>query len=137
MSGVFQNIDPPTRSPPGECVPPRLWCGGRTHSPGGEMGVGGGVNILEEARHSSVLYICKYFVIPRMKNHKMNASTKSFNVTEKCFLLGGSAFQPIAVHGSSACRNAAPIGQYRCKRKCYWSGAPTSQLRAVHSPGRQ
>ncbi len=56
MSGVFQNIDPPPpQSPPGEC----LWCGGRTHSLGGE---GVGVNILEDARHSSVLYICKYFV---------------------------------------------------------------------------
>jgi hypothetical protein len=30
----------PTPSPPGECVPLRLWCGGRTHSLGGE-GVGG------------------------------------------------------------------------------------------------
>ncbi len=40
---------------------PRLWCGGRTHSLGGE-GDGGRVNILEDARHSSVLYICKYFV---------------------------------------------------------------------------
>jgi hypothetical protein len=30
----------PTPSPPGECVPARLWCGGRTHSLGGE-GVGG------------------------------------------------------------------------------------------------
>jgi hypothetical protein len=49
MSGVFQNIDPPppTPSPPGECV---------------KRGVGG-VNILEDARHSSVLYIYKYFVI--------------------------------------------------------------------------
>ncbi len=41
MSGVFQNIDPP---------PTRLV----------ERGVG--VNILEDARHCSVLYICKYFV---------------------------------------------------------------------------
>jgi hypothetical protein len=41
MSGVFQNIDPPTLSPPGECVPPRLWCGGKTHSLGGE-GMGRG-----------------------------------------------------------------------------------------------
>jgi hypothetical protein len=40
VSGVFQNIDPPTPSPPVECVPPRLWCGGRTHSLGGER-VGG------------------------------------------------------------------------------------------------
>jgi hypothetical protein len=42
MSGVFQNIDLPPLSPPGECV---------------------GVNILEDARHSSVLYICMYFVV--------------------------------------------------------------------------
>ncbi len=35
MAGVF----PP---PSGECVPPALWCGGRTHSLGGE-GVGGSV----------------------------------------------------------------------------------------------
>jgi hypothetical protein len=54
MSGVFQNIDP---SPPGECVPSRFWCGERTHSLDGEGG--GGANILEDARHSSVLYICK------------------------------------------------------------------------------
>ncbi len=50
-------------SPPGECVPwlpSRLWCGGRTHSLGGER-VGG--NILEDARHYSVLYICKYFMV--------------------------------------------------------------------------
>jgi hypothetical protein len=57
MSGVFQNIDP---SPPGKCVPPRLWCGGTTHSLGGE---GIGVNILEDARHCSVLYIRKCFVL--------------------------------------------------------------------------
>jgi hypothetical protein len=38
MSGVFQNIDPPTPHRPAG-VPPRLWCGGRTHSLGGE-GVG-------------------------------------------------------------------------------------------------
>jgi hypothetical protein len=63
MSVVFQNIDPPPPSSLGECVPPRLWCGGRTHSLGGE---GVGVNILEDARHSSVLYICKYFVVLRI-----------------------------------------------------------------------
>jgi hypothetical protein len=28
MSGVFQNIDPPTPSPPGECVPPAFGAGG-------------------------------------------------------------------------------------------------------------
>ncbi len=51
----------PTPSPPGVCVLPCLWYGGKTHSLGGE---GVGVNILEDARHSSVLYICKYFVSP-------------------------------------------------------------------------
>jgi hypothetical protein len=62
MAGVFQNIDPPSPSPPGECVPPppRLWCGGGTHSLGGKGGWG--VNILEDVRHSSVLYVCKFFV---------------------------------------------------------------------------
>ncbi len=57
MSGVFQNIDPPL---PGECVPPAFGAGGG-HTRWG--GGGGGVNILEDARHSSVLYLCKYFVL--------------------------------------------------------------------------
>jgi hypothetical protein len=39
--------------------PPGLLCGGRTHSLVGE---GVGVNSSEDARHCSVLYICKYFV---------------------------------------------------------------------------
>jgi hypothetical protein len=59
MSGVFKNIDPPPPSPPGECVPPAFGAGsGHTRWVGGW-----GVNILEGARHSSVLYICKYFVV--------------------------------------------------------------------------
>jgi hypothetical protein len=37
MSSVFQNIEPPTPSPPGECTLVRGW---RTHSLGGEV-VGG------------------------------------------------------------------------------------------------
>jgi hypothetical protein len=61
MAGVFQNIDPPTPSPPGECEPPAFGAGGRTHWLGGEGG-GGSIIILEDARHSSVLYIRKYFV---------------------------------------------------------------------------
>jgi hypothetical protein len=47
MAGVFQNIDPPAS------VYPPFIAGGRTHSLGGEAG--GGVNILEDARHSSTL----------------------------------------------------------------------------------
>jgi hypothetical protein len=59
MAGVFQNIDPPPPSPPGECVPPppAFGAGG-----GHTRWVERGVNILEDARHSSVLYVCKYFV---------------------------------------------------------------------------
>jgi hypothetical protein len=57
MSGVFQNIDP---SPPNECVPPCLWCGGEDTLAGWRGG--GGANILEDARHCSVLNIRKYFV---------------------------------------------------------------------------
>jgi hypothetical protein len=41
MSLVFQNIDPPSPSPPGECVLPPTKAGG-TPSPGGE-GDGGSI----------------------------------------------------------------------------------------------
>ncbi len=57
MSGVFRNIDP---SPPGECVSPAFGAVGRTHSLGGD-GVGDQYSS-EDARHCSVLYLCKYFV---------------------------------------------------------------------------
>jgi hypothetical protein len=47
MSCVFQNIDPhPPLRPASACVPPAFVAGG-----------GRGVNILEDARHSSVLYL--------------------------------------------------------------------------------
>jgi hypothetical protein len=61
MTGVFQNIDPPPPSPPGECGP--LVRGEDTLA--GWRG-GWEVNILEDARHSSVLYICMYFVGPQI-----------------------------------------------------------------------
>jgi hypothetical protein len=48
VSGVFQNIDTPPPSPASECVHPPAPKARDTHSPGGE---GGGVNILEDARH--------------------------------------------------------------------------------------
>jgi hypothetical protein len=60
MSGVFQNIDPPIPvTAQRVCTPPLVrgedtlagWRGGWT------------VNILDDARHSSVLYACKYFVV--------------------------------------------------------------------------
>ncbi len=57
MAGVSQNIDPPPPSPPGECVPPAppLVRGEDTLA---KRRGGWGVNILEDARHSSVLYVC-------------------------------------------------------------------------------
>jgi hypothetical protein len=63
MSGVFQNIDPHPPTPPAAqrvCTPSPLWCGGEDTLDGWRGGWG--VNILEDARHSSVLYMCKYFV---------------------------------------------------------------------------
>jgi len=57
MYGVFQIIDPHPPSPPGEFV------AGGGQARWVERGEGGGVNNLEDARHSSVLYICKYFVV--------------------------------------------------------------------------
>ncbi len=45
VSGVFQNIEPPLLHPQRVCPPPATKAGG-TLSPGG-----GGVNILEDARH--------------------------------------------------------------------------------------
>ncbi len=62
MSLVFQNIDlppPPTPLTARRVCTPRFGAGGG-HTRCVEKGVGG-VNILEDARHSSVLYICKYF----------------------------------------------------------------------------
>jgi hypothetical protein len=40
MAGVFQNIDPPSPSPTGECVPQAFGAGGG-HTRLGERGVGG------------------------------------------------------------------------------------------------
>jgi hypothetical protein len=62
MSGGFQNIDyPPNPSPPGECVRTPAFGAGVGHTRWVERGWG--VNILEDARHCSVLYIRKYFVL--------------------------------------------------------------------------
>jgi hypothetical protein len=59
MSVVFQNIDPHPPHRPASVYPPAFGAGGRTHSLGRE---GVGVKSSEDARHCSVLYICKYFV---------------------------------------------------------------------------
>ncbi len=53
MSRVFQNIEPPSPSPPGKRVPPAFVGGGEDTLAGRERGVG--VNILEDARHRIAL----------------------------------------------------------------------------------
>jgi hypothetical protein len=64
MSGAFQNIDPPPPHPLASVYPttPPMVRGEDTLA-GWRGGWGGGVNIFEDARHSSVRYICKYFVL--------------------------------------------------------------------------
>ncbi len=90
MSGVCRNIDPPTPSPPGECVlPPPLVLGENTLA-GGRGGWG--VNSSEDAIHCSVLYICKYFVI--------TTSTKcSMCMVKKLFLYQYLLYSSVWQHG--------------------------------------
>ncbi len=60
-SSKILTSNPP--SPPCECATPAFGAGGG-HTRSVEKGWGGGgVNILEDARHCSVLYICKDFVM--------------------------------------------------------------------------
>ena len=54
MSGVFQNIDPPPPHRPASMYPPPAFGAGGGHTRWVERGLG--VNILEDARHCSVLY---------------------------------------------------------------------------------
>ena len=70
MSGVFQNIDPPPPHRPASVYPPAFGAGGG-HTRWVERGVG--VNILEKARHCSVLYKCKYFVLTPVQVLYVNA----------------------------------------------------------------
>jgi hypothetical protein len=61
MAGVFKNIDPhiPLTARRVCGPPPPLVRGEDTLA---RRRGGWGVNILEDVRHSSVLYVCKYFV---------------------------------------------------------------------------
>jgi hypothetical protein len=54
MSLVFQNIDPPSHSPPGKCVPPAFVGGVGEDTLAGRRW-GWGVNILEDERHRIAL----------------------------------------------------------------------------------
>ncbi len=59
MSCVLLTIDPPPPHRPASVHPPAFGAGGG-HTRWVERGWG--VNILEDARHCSELYVCKYFV---------------------------------------------------------------------------
>jgi hypothetical protein len=64
MSGVFQNIDSPPPHRPASVYPPppAFGAGGGTLAGWRVGGWGIVVHILEDARHCSVLYICKYLL---------------------------------------------------------------------------
>jgi hypothetical protein len=59
MSGVFRNIDSPPPHRPASMYPPLV----RGEDTLAGWREGGGVNSSEDARHCSVLYLCKYFVV--------------------------------------------------------------------------
>jgi hypothetical protein len=66
MSGVFQNIDPPPLTARRVLAPPPLPPSVRVEDILAGWRGDGGVNIfniLKDARDSSVLYICDYFVV--------------------------------------------------------------------------
>jgi hypothetical protein len=67
MSGVFQNIDPPPPSLPGECVPRAFGGeGGRTHSLGG-----GGWSIFWKTPDTALCTLHKHFVVYSYLEHEL------------------------------------------------------------------
>jgi hypothetical protein len=77
MSGVFQNIDPPTR------------CGGRTHSLGGE---GGGGSIFwktpDTALYSTYVSTLWLYLSPPVSWYRTNARTLPWRTTAKTEKVG-------------------------------------------------
>ncbi len=86
MSGVFQNIDPPPPQRPSSVYPPAFVGGG-----GGGLTRwverGWGVNILEDARHCSVLFIRKYFVVCWVSANFFDASVQHSENLFKIFFM--------------------------------------------------
>ncbi len=74
MSRVFQNIGPPIPLTALRVCTSRLWCGGRTHSLGGEVGRG----LIFWKTRDTVLYICKYFVGAPITSSADDISKSSF-----------------------------------------------------------
>jgi hypothetical protein len=85
MAGVFQNIDPPPPSPPGELRGEDTLAGWRE---------GWGVNILE-VRDSSVLYVCKYFVAYNQRQNDLNINNNIPLTFTILILTKASLSQPV------------------------------------------
>jgi hypothetical protein len=102
MSVAFRNIDPHPLTAQRACTPSR----GRTHSLVGEGWRG--VNSSKDARHCSVLYVCKYFVTCR-EDAKM-----SYKVV--FFAPGSVQSSAIATlrrrYPCGFCRRATAIGEF-------------------------
>jgi hypothetical protein len=95
MSGVFRNIDPHPLTPRRVSTPPppRLWCGGRTHSLV-ERGWGSIVRKMPDTALYSVYIICKYFVFSPICRKGPALPSSSFFSPE---YLGGDCVQgPLA-----------------------------------------
>jgi hypothetical protein len=87
MYGVFRTIDPPPPHRPASVYPPAFGAGGgHTRWVEREWGV----NSSEDARHCSVLYICKSFVVNSIahSNLQIQSQVDLYNVS----MAGLSAF---------------------------------------------
>ncbi len=101
-SGVFQNIDPPPPSPPSECVlPPHQRRGVHTRRAVG--GWGGGVNILEDARHWIGLLRYNLSTPPPLSSHS------SFALCGCNYHLLHEVAGPEEVAGATAHDESAPV----------------------------
>jgi hypothetical protein len=80
MSGVFQNIDPPPPHRQASVYPPPPLVRGEDTLFVWRVGWGG-VNIFEDARHSSVLYKCKYFVGKGLQGQTFNFLIFKYSVS--------------------------------------------------------
>ncbi len=108
MSVVFQNINHPPPHCPASVYPPPppAFGAGGGHTRWVERG--GGVNILEDARHSSVLYICKYFVDLYIFGGRIRSSEAAMD--------GGARSAPFKLAMSSKRRVRAAHGRLRAAK---------------------
>jgi hypothetical protein len=111
MSGVFRNIDPPPPPPnrPASVYTPAFGAGG-VHTRWVERG--GGVYSSKDDRHCSVLYICKYFVVPGLLSSRPHWAPTPSPARECCSpfgskggdtltFRGGGGGEPIPIHSGT------------------------------------